>query len=528
MSRHQTTQLLTDSFANHDPLMFIKIAIQSCLSSGAIAMVGMAYPAVAQTQVSDAICQRHDGTSPHSIQALNQAITAIVERPEQRQAHWGIMVQDINTDAILYQNNAQKFFIPASNAKLFTTAAALVDLGENYRFKTAIYTVGNAPHLDKLILVGTGDPTLASEDLEDIINHLKQRQVVTIEDVILIDNYFTDLSINPTWEWSDLPSYYASPVNSFILDENAFTIELLPTTIGQETTLVTNNSIALNQWHINNQLMTAPEGEEYQGELSPIYGETGLTISGNIAINAPPDVWDLAIPHPAKYALDTMLFKLENVAITTQRSQIITKPIDDLGITFEGISLLTEITSPSLIDIIKTTNQDSHNLFAESLFRTLSKRHSTTGSRAIADILSALEIDASDIQLADGSGLSRHNLVTPMAIVQTLDIMADHPAGDSYQDSLAIAGTTGTLRRRFQDQPITGHFFGKTGTMSHIAALSGYLQLPGDRTLALSILVNQSPEATSTIRQSIDDIVTTTYQWGQCTRPNNQTIQTEP
>jgi D-alanyl-D-alanine carboxypeptidase/D-alanyl-D-alanine-endopeptidase (penicillin-binding protein 4) len=497
----------------------------------AIATVGIAYvgincPAMAQADQHDFTCQI---TSNHS-QQLSQQINEIIQRPEQQKAQWGIALQDVETNAIIYQNNAQKFFIPASNVKLFTTAAALVELGSEYQFKTDIYAVGTAPNIETLILVGKGDPTLKSEQLDIIIEALKQQQITAIQDVVLLDNYFAESPINPTWEWSDLTSYYGTPVNSFILDENTFTVQLLPTIVGQKTSLTSNNPIALNQWQIDNQLLTAPQGTSYESELSPTYGTKNLLITGKLAIDNSADIWDLSVPDPANYALDTFLVKLSKANITVNQSHIVTRKIDDLASIFGEISLLAEITSPPLEDIIKTTNQDSNNLFAESLHHTLGRIDSeVTSNAAIANILAALGIDRSNFQLEDGSGLSRHNLATPMALVQTLDVMADHAEGETYKNSLAIAGSTGTLRRRFQDSPIAGHLFGKTGTMTNIATLSGYLELPGDRTLALSILVNQSPQPASITRQGIDDIVTAAYQWGQCTSaPNNQTIQTAP
>ncbi|MGB2925005.1 MAG: D-alanyl-D-alanine carboxypeptidase/D-alanyl-D-alanine-endopeptidase, partial [Limnothrix sp.] len=211
---------------------------------------------------------------------LSGAIAAITNRPEHQKAHWGIAVQDVASDQIIYQNNADKFFVPASNLKLLTTAIALETLGKDYRFQTEIYTIGDAPQLDALILKGSGQPTLTSALIETALEQLKANGVTNIKEVIIDDSYFTELAVNPTWEWSDLPAYYAVPVNSFILDQNVVTLTLLPAEIGQPAEVKWSDNIAASQWELDNQLITAAAETPYQGRLSQQYGTTKLQLKG--------------------------------------------------------------------------------------------------------------------------------------------------------------------------------------------------------------------------------------------------------
>jgi len=437
---------------------------------------------------------------------LSGAIAAITTRPENQKAYWGIAVQDIETDKLIYANNAEKTFTPASAHKLLTTAAALAYFGSDYQFKTPIYTVGNAPHLEKLIIKGVGDPTLTTQQLQNSLALLQTKGITHIDEIIVDDSYFQNSSINPTWEWSDLPWYYATSVNSLILNENTVTVTVSPSDIGKPAIIEWSDAIAARQWNLQSSLMTTETGEMRPAEPTQTYGSNELITTGELAVDAEPKNWFLAIPNPSQYAVETMaqLLSESGISIDTMSVYHLEYPLDQA-------QLLTIISSDSLGEIIRQTNQDSRNLFAESLRQILMGE-----AQNIPDLLTNLGVDPNNYRLRDGSGLSRHNLATPMTFVQVLDGMAEHSEAVAYKNSLAIAATSGTLSNRFQDTPIAGQFFGKTGTMTSVGALSGYLNLDGDRRVALSILVNQSEQPGSVIRRGIDDVVGAIYEWGQC------------
>lgn len=439
---------------------------------------------------------------------LPKAIANILEQPEQAATQWGIAIQDPETDSVLFAHQANTFFTPASNQKLLTTAAALVGLGKDYQYQTPLYTVGNGPNLEKLIIRGVGDPSLTTEKLTPFFTQVSEQRIRHIDQLILDSSYFPEPKVNPSWEWSDLSFYYGVPVTSLMLNENAVVLTVFPTEPGEKTTVGWSDEIAAQQWQLTNQMLTVARDSPYTGSLNQIYGTTQLILTGELATNAMPDIWGLSIPDPERYALDKITQILREEGITVGENLTAQIPIAER----DQEQLLGAIASELLGEILKTTNQDSNNLFAESLLKTLAAENLNPEI-----LLSSIGVDPESYRLKDGSGLSRHNLVTPMTLIQTLDGMLNHPQGETYRNSLAIAGHTGTLQNRFRGTPIENHFLGKTGTMTHVSALSGYLELPDASTLLVSILANQTGESARVTRQAIDDLVVAIYDWHHCT-----------
>ena len=447
---------------------------------------------------------------------LGEDIAGVLTDEKFSQAQWGIAVQDLEHGELAYGHNADTLFVPASNVKLFTTAVALEKLQLDYQFTTSIYGVGDAPNLEILIVKGGGDPSFTSEKLQELARTLKSQQISSINQVVIDDSLFQESVIHPTWEWSDLAFYYAPSANSVILDENAVVISLTPSTVGQTANLQTfrgenSEAIALSQWDINNQLITSEAGTKYIGRATQTIGTNELTITGQIPLDRESSIWGLSIPNPAENFRDQLLANLGEEGI-----QVDTSTITNTGFEkYDEANFLTATTSPILSKIIATTNQDSNNIYAESLRHILGTSDSEkTGSQVITETLVELGVTESSFVRKDGSGLSRHNLASPQSFVELLSSMADHPDAVVYKSSLAITGESGTLTRRFVDTRVAGNFYGKTGTMTNVVTLSGYLDVDGDRTLALSILVNQSPQPASVTRQGMDEIVQTIYHWG--------------
>ena len=158
-------------------------------------------------------------------------------------------------------------------------------------------------------------------------------------------------------------------------------------------------------------------------------------------------------------------------------------------------------------------NLNSNNLYAEALLRTLGSKvnsldsNSQTGLIAAKQALTNLGVDPKGYVMADGSGLSRHNLVSPDAIAQTLSAMSSSQYATVYRASLPVAGVSGTLLNRLKNTPAQGVVSAKTGTMSGVLALSGYINAPNYEPLVFSIIINQSNQSSATIRQAVDEVV---------------------
>jgi serine-type D-Ala-D-Ala carboxypeptidase/endopeptidase (penicillin-binding protein 4) len=311
-------------------------------------------------------------------------------------------------------------------------------------------------------------------------------------------------TINPTWEWDDVHSYFATSVNSTILNQNTVTLTLLPQEIGQPVKFFWNDAIAASQWRVINQATTGKKDLKYAVEIDEDLGQPLLKLRGELAVNEPPDIWDLAVVDPAQYFLESLRLHLSQAGITVTRGTVVEQEVEQ-GTEF------TAIYAPPLQKILGEINQESNNLYAEVLGKILAQELKVkTSVVAINQSLQQLGIEPEEYVLVDASGLSRQNLVTPQTLVKVLRLMSQHSdskVAQAYRQSLAIAGTRGTLKKRFMNTPIANHLWAKTGTLTGVGALSGYLRTQSNKTLVFSILVNNSELENPEIRQAIDEIV---------------------
>ena len=448
-------------------------------------------------------------------QDLSAEIERVINRPKLKRSRWGIEIQTL-TGEQLYSLDGDKFFNPASAAKLLVSAAGLLEFGADYRLKTPIYSAGNPPVLESLRIYGQGDPTLSSQSLKTIVHQLQSLGVERIENLIIDDRYLDPPAINPTWEWMDVHSYFATAVNSTILNENTATLTLLPQQVGEPVKFFWNDAIAASQWRVINQATTGKADLEYAIEIDGDLGQPLLKLRGELAVNEPADVWDLAVVDPAQYFLESLRLQLAKGGINVTKGTVVDR---DTGLSYSDTELM-EHRAPSMQSILAEINQDSNNLYAEVLGKILARRlNLATSTEAIADRLQKIGIADDEYVLVDASGLSRQNLVTPQTLVKLLQLMARSPEPQiarSYRQSLAVAGTSGTLKRRFSNTLIQGNLWAKTGTLTGVGALSGYLTTPSNIPLALSIIVNNSELKNREIRQAIDELVTIANRLDNC------------
>lgn len=443
---------------------------------------------------------------------LPTAITEIINRPEFERSRWGIEIQTLEEEKTLFSLNGNMFFTPASSLKLLTSAASLIELGTDYRIETTIYSTGTAPNLTSLRLEGQGDPTISTETLNNIVHQLQSRGIKRIENLIIEDSYFAPPSINPTWEWLDVHSYFATAVNSTILNQNTVTLTLLPQQIGQPVKHYWSDAIAARQWQLDNQAVTGNRDIDYNIELDSYLGTPKLQLRGELAVNEPPDVWELAVVDPAQYFLESFRFQLTDAGITVGKGTVINQPEQN-----QGETELMTIYSPPMQQILEEVNQESNNLYAEVLGKILAKKlGSETATEAVKSSLNTIGINPNEYVLADVSGLSRQNLISPQMLVKTLRIMSQLSQRESYRQSLALASINGTLKNRFRNSSITGNLWGKTGTLTGIGTLSGYIIDHQNPSIVFSILINNSELKSNEIRQAVDEIIVILNQLNKC------------
>ncbi len=447
---------------------------------------------------------------------LGVAIEKVTNRPEFHRGRWGILIQTLPGGNTLYSHDIKKYFIPASNVKLLTTAVALQQLGSQFRIRTSVY----ASRDGALRIVGRGDPSLSDSQLRELAQQLSRRGIrqslLRVE-----DNYFRGATVNPSWEWEDIQADYGAPVNSLILNQNAVKLTLFPQQVSQPLLVNWSDPAEAMQWRIDNESITTTRVEAATN-VTRESNSAVLKITGQLGIDSEPESVSLAVVDPREHFLRHFrrALAIEGINdVANNRSPQIAKLRN--AISNQAISLLVNelafVESPPLSDLLKETNQNSNNLYAEALLRTLGAKAGNTlnpkdstadvGLRVVKATLTALGVDPGGYILVDGSGLSRHNLVSPEAIAQTLRSMATSPLAIVYRASLPVAGISGTLQNRFRDTDAQGIVQAKTGTVSGVVALSGYVDAPNYEPLVFSIIVNQSDQPAATLRQAVDEIV---------------------
>ncbi|MBN4007097.1 MAG: D-alanyl-D-alanine carboxypeptidase/D-alanyl-D-alanine-endopeptidase [Nostoc sp. LPT] len=484
----------------NQPLGILLIFLTSQI--GFSSRVAKAQTPVAPTTTTKSICSSQLGT----------AIDAVINRPLFSRERWGILVQPLSTGQTLYSRDAQKYFTPASNLKLLTTAAALQELGANFRIRTSIYQNSNGV----LRIVGRGDPSLSDTELQKLAQQLKQKGITQIQRLIADDSSIQGDIVNPTWQWEDVQSDYGAPVSSFILNQNIFSLKLVPQAVGKSLQLMWIDAGEAKQWRIINQSVTVAQNQPSSVNVTRELSGTVLRIQGQLATNSEPSLIDLPVVDPNYYFLRRF-----RTALATEKITLGQTLVGNGGINQEEIAF---VESPPLAELLAETNLNSNNLYAEALLRELSVKKTRLKNQTSADVglevvkasLTKLGVDPTNYILVDGSGLSRRNLVTPEAFVQTLRGMAKTPTAYIYRASLPVAGKSGTLKGRFQDTSAEGIVQAKTGTLTGVISLSGYLNAPKYEPLVFSIIVNQSDQSATVVRQAIDEVVVLLTQLQHC------------
>ena len=503
--------------------------LRSIAFDKALASQSVDLPVAVEPQSSESICPAQ----------LGAAIDSVINRPQFRRARWGILVEPlspqlsdrtstVNQNQALYRHDAERYFIPASNVKLLTTAAALHQLGSEFRIRTSVYvSQAVAPNVasagaSSLRVVGRGDPSLTDVQLRELAQQLKRQGVRNVQQLVVDDGYFQGDAVNLSWEWEDIQADYGASVNSLILNQNTVEVTLSPQKRGQALRVSWADAIAAKQWRIENDSVTAEAAAPASVTVTGVLGQPVLRIKGQLAVDAEPESFGLAILDPAEYFLQHFRSVLATEGISVGRASVVSK--DGTA----GERELAAVESPPLSVLLVEINQESNNLYAEALLRSLKasvKRSLSAGANSDStDIglnemkatLTALGVNPESYVLADGSGLSRKNLVSPEAIAKTLKLMAQTPQASVYRASLPTAGVTGSLQHRFLNTTAQGNLHAKTGTLSGVSALSGYLDVPGYQPLVVSIMVNQSDQSTTTLRQAIDEIVVLLTRLGSC------------
>jgi len=463
---------------------------------------------VAQAQIKVAPATKTKNICPNQLAA---AVDDVINRPQYSRMRWGILVQPLYKGQNLYSRDAQKYFTPASNAKLLTTAAALQQLGANFRIRTSVYQDDN----NVVRVVGRGDPSFRDTQLVALARQLKAKGITEIRKLIADDSYFQGDIVHPSWEWEDVYSDYGAPVNSLIVNQNVFSIKLIPQVVGKPLQVAWYDFSEARLWQIINQSLTVEEKQPAFINVTRELSGNVLRIQGQLATKADPLLVQVPVVDPNNYFLRRFRIALIGQKIRLRETAVVSSSsVNQQELAF--------VESPLLSDLVMETNQNSNNLYAEALLRAIAqpkKPDQTTVNAALEVLkttLTQLGVNPTGYALVDGSGLSRHNLISPEALVQVLQGMAKTPAASVYRASLPVAGKSGTLKTRFQNTPAEGIVQAKTGTVTGVVSLSGYVNNSKYEPLVFSIIVNQSEQKAKALREGVDEIVVLLTQLQRC------------
>lgn len=456
--------------------------------------------------------------------------------PVEHSSFWGVRIVDLEQNRVLYERNANRLFLPASNAKLFTTALALARLGSDYRFQTRVLadrTPGDDGCVESLRLVGGGDPNLSGRAIpynrdaapgdplvaiEDLAGQVAAHGVRCVSaDIVGDDTGYVWQPYAEGWSVDDPVWDYGAAVSALSVNDNTLSVTVLPGGYASDPARIFLTP-PVEYYEIDNRVRTARGGER-KIMVDRLPGVRQLRIWGALPLKDPGDVEVLGIDDPALYAAiafrDALLRRGISIRGEARALHAYPNQVADLkhGPAPEpeaGVEVAVRDSAP-LLDDLRITDKVSQNLHAEMALRAVAKARRHIGSReaGIAEeqvFLDELAIDRGSYTFADGSGLSRLDLVTPTAVVRLLAHMYHSKARDAWVSLLPVAGQDGTLHARFADSAAAGRIFAKTGSLSHVAALSGYARRRNGKMLAFSILVNNYNGPVAELRAAIDRV----------------------
>jgi len=457
------------------------------------------------------------------VDQLRTELDEIFNEPAFSNAYWGVVIQSLKNGDYLYLKNQHKNFIPASNMKLFTTAAALVKLGPEFRYCTRFYSDssldGSGILAGDLIVVGSGDPTITgryhngeiTRPLECWVDSLKARNIGTIEgDIVGDDNFFEEEIMGEGWAWDYQSDWYAAQISALSFNDNCINIYFVAgDSIGSRAKYQIMPETDYAQ--IVNKVITVRNGREREIKFSRKRGTNQVVIDGTISIASSPQRDYFSIENPTLFAATVFERTLEKRGILVLGHP---RDIDDLAdyrYRQDQANLIFKYFSPPLWEIVETINKVSQNLYAELLLRTLGAQFRDVGNAqqgidVVKEFLQDIGIDTRQFLMYDGSGLSRLNMITPMQVVKLLRYMRQHEHGDYFYQSLPIAGGDGSLKNRMQQTTAARNVRAKPGYVGHVRALSGYITTADNEELAFSIIANNYSVPTS-MADLIQDLV---------------------
>lgn len=440
--------------------------------------------------------------SPH--EQLRSDLRAIFSERTVDHGLWSAVVHSLRHGETLYSFNSFRLQTPASNQKLLTTAAAAERLGWDYRYTTRIYSTGT---LDTdgvlngdLIVVSDGDPTINPRHpqrwaiFDEWGKQLAAKGIRQVNgDLIGDDNAFEEPGWGLGWAWDDLALGYGAAVSALQYNENQVEVLVGPGLEAGSRAIISVSPPG-SGLTIDHQVTTAAAGEPNRITLLRPPGTGVLTVSGQVALGSPAISEYAAVDNPTQAYLNAMRVALGRHGVDIQRTPL---DIDDLRVApdMSNATLLVEDKSPSLMEIIDVTLKWSRNIYAETMLRSMSPegkpKSAAGGLAALEETLNDWGIFREYFLARDGSGLSRYDYLTADALTWLLTYLwADPKHAELYRAALPVFGVNGNVAHRLKDTPASGRVWAKTGSMSQVRSLSGYIVTVEGEPLVFAFIVN--------------------------------------
>ena len=477
-----------------------------------------------------------------TLEGLQAKIRLALSRPELRRGTVAVKIASLNSGKVVFEDSAEKYVMPASNMKSFTVATAIEKLTPNFRFVTSVFANSKPDETGTikgdLTIFGRGDISLSTafyegdyfKGLDALADKIAQSGVKKIEGNLIGDeSYFSGSAIPSGWEWDDLQWYYGAEVSALPLNDNALDLTVKPASVGS-LCLVQLQPLNTVYRVVNNCRTVAANGKRTLTVKKDL-DQNVLEVYGNLPVGDKGFANYLTVSHPSELFVALLKQRLQQKGVTvTGQTRVIGA---------KEKSLMTATSTAAPVEIAKLesfpfsliaakTMKPSQNLYTETILWTLGEQaknlnlpnlpannpltnadatSADKGLFVVQNFLQQIGVPDGGIIQYDGSGLSRHNLVTADALVRLYTYMAKQSRfSQAWRDSLTIGGVDGTLKNRFTGTVAAGNVRGKTGTIDQVSALSGYVTTASGEQLVFSIIVNGVTN-TRTRTGTMDEIV---------------------
>jgi len=444
---------------------------------------------------------------------LSAEIKQIFKNSEAADAFWSVIVRD-STGKILESYNHDKLVRPASNLKLLTSAAVLDKLGPDYTYKTTMYGLGyqeGRKWRGDIIIEGTGDPAISGKFYDGDKFYVFEQFYRTLDslgiyyiDGNLIGNtsLFDEQPYPKGWNWDDLSFYYGVEISALSFNENAVDLEVFADDEVGESPRIQWFPFDTDYVNFLNEQVITPSHTEYDEFYRRILGTNTIILRSKL----PQGYYEeesLSVMNAPLFFMDTFKKYLEDGDIELGGRILIDNREPVAG---DNYRVLERHESPPLKELLKEVNKESNNFYTEMMLKTAAAEHFQTkgttelGISLVKEYAFDMGMDTTKIEMTDGSGMSPSTLIKVQDISKMLvDIRKDSSFFNIYKETLSRPGIDGSLENRFKKHPVRHHILGKTGYVSGVRALSGYLKSSTGKPLIFSIVTNNFTEKTSYI-----------------------------